>query len=82
MRVLIRIYELLSLCLRFTMPEDDLCNMWGGNWRVCSGHRPKLPFHACSTQEEIVCVRCILTYWKYLFGLGNMCLVERAGGRT
>lgn len=32
--------------------------------RIRPGLCPELPFHIWSTQKEIFCVRCILTYWK------------------
>lgn len=30
-----------------------------------SGHCPELLFHTCSTHQEIVRDRCVLTYWTY-----------------
>lgn len=40
---------------------DNVC-------RIRSEHCPELPFHTCSTQQEIVLVRRVLTHWKFGFG--------------
>ena len=39
------------------------CIPYNVQW-IRSGHLSKLPFHTCSTQQEIVHVRRVLTYWK------------------
>ena len=42
-----------KVCVEFMMLDCRAVNLM------------KLPFHTCSTQQEIVSVRNILTYWKY-----------------